>query len=79
MKVLAIIYHCGDIEQLLVGALSLQGFSCVLSTFLPREMNSERKMSQQLGIFSYFAEIDADGSGLLDREEVRGEVGIFTV
>ena len=36
-------------------------------------------MSQQLGIFSYFAEIDADGSGLLDREEVRGEIGIFTV
>ena len=32
-------------------------------------------MSAQLGIFSYFAEIDADGSGLLDREEVRGEPG----
>ena len=32
---------------------------------------------QKLGIFSYFAEIDADGSGLLDREEVRGRIYSF--
>ena len=32
MKVLAIIYHCGDIEQLLFGALTLQGFFCVFSS-----------------------------------------------
>ena len=62
----------------LVPVLCKGSFAFFLSRFLQAfyfltQRIKFQKMSKQLGIFSYFAEIDADGSGLLDREEVRGK------